>query len=77
MKKWTENNLHEFDIEAADMGHNQQQVASWVEGHIFENATIETIDDMLANADDYIKLAYVSLEWTGQPSTGGLVVNVW
>ncbi len=77
MKKWTEKNLYEFNIEASDMGDDQQEIAKWVENHIFKNATVDTIQEMLDNADDYISLACKSMGWVGIPSTGGLEVNIW
>lgn len=77
MKKWTDYNLHEFNIEANNMGDKQTQIASWVESYIYDNATVITIDCMLAKADDYIPQACDALEWQSVPQCGGLEVNIW
>ena len=77
MKNWTKNNLHEFDIEASNMGNNQQELADWVESYIFKNARVDTIQSMLDNADSYLSNACEALGWVNVPQTGGFEVNIW
>ncbi len=77
MKNWTKNNLHEFNLEASNMGDDQQEIADWIESHINKNATPNTIQAMLDNADNYISLACKSMGWMGVPQCGGLEVNIW
>jgi len=77
MKKWTNENMNGFNIEATDMGKDQQEIADWVENHIRNNATVDTIQTMLDNADTYIGNACRALGWQAVPSTGGLEVNIW
>ena len=76
MTNWKKIELKGFDIEATDMGNNQQEIADWVENYIFEQPK-DKQQELLNDADDLIPLACKSLGWEGVPQTGGLIVNLW
>ena len=63
-----------FNIEAANMGNNQQEIANWILEEVAD-VDFKTESQFLDSEGDYITRACLALGWDSAPQTGGLEVN--
>jgi hypothetical protein len=62
------------NIEATDMGPDQQEIANWVENHLW-NAEFINQEEFDKQEGSLIHLACNELGWHSVPQNGGLVVE--
>tara|TARA_R110000737_G_scaffold158257_1_gene186569 strand:+ start:239 stop:520 length:282 start_codon:yes stop_codon:yes gene_type:complete len=63
-----------FNIEAVDMGNDQQEIADWVMNHIGDTE-FENEEAFQEQEGSLIHLACESMEWNSVPQVGGLIAE--
>lgn len=63
-----------FNIEAINMGNDQQEIADWIVNHI-GNTEFENEEAFYEQEGLFIHMACKSMGWYSVPQTGGLIAE--